>query len=139
MTKKREFLSVFILGALMYGLLEIIWRGYTHWSMLITGGVCFLVLYVIAPLSVSPLMKALYGSAFITLTELVVGILVNIVWGLDVWDYSDMPYNLFGQISFLYSAYWFILSFAAIPICRALRKRLTQKRAYSNSAISHIQ
>ncbi len=26
-------------------MVEILWRGYTHWTMTLTGGVCFLVLY----------------------------------------------------------------------------------------------
>ena len=37
--------GIFLIGGLGYGLLEILWRGRTHWSMLLTGGVCFIALY----------------------------------------------------------------------------------------------
>ena len=36
--------AVFSLGGLGYGGIEILWRGATHWSMLLTGGVCLLLL-----------------------------------------------------------------------------------------------
>jgi hypothetical protein len=43
----RELSNIFIIGGILYGLIEIIFRGYTHWSMVITGGLCFLIFYII--------------------------------------------------------------------------------------------
>ena len=36
---------VFIIGGLMYALIEISARGYTHWSMVLTGGLCLTLMY----------------------------------------------------------------------------------------------
>ena len=33
----------FVIGALGYGFIEILWRGHTHLSMLAAGGICFAV------------------------------------------------------------------------------------------------
>ena len=38
--RKTNFL-LFSFGALGYGLIEILWRGHTHPSMLTAGGICF--------------------------------------------------------------------------------------------------
>ena len=41
----REYLGLFLLGAAGYSLLEVLWRGYTHWTMGVTGGLCLSTLY----------------------------------------------------------------------------------------------
>ena len=38
---------IFILGGAAYGLLETLFRGYTHWTMVLTGGACVLTLYLL--------------------------------------------------------------------------------------------
>jgi hypothetical protein len=40
-----ENLQVFIIGALLYSGIEILFRSYTHWTMFLTGGICVVVLY----------------------------------------------------------------------------------------------
>ena len=48
MTNRRaavlEILTLFILGASIYCVLEVLWRGYTHWSMGLAGGVSLCML-----------------------------------------------------------------------------------------------
>ena len=85
-----EQLLIFFIGAAGYGAIELIWRGYTHWTMLITGGVCFLLLYNIFMLmeNTSPVIKAVIGSITITLIEFVAGMIINVQFGLGVVDYS---------------------------------------------------
>ena len=38
-------IAVFVLGGGAYGLMEILFRGHTHWTMLVTGGACALTLF----------------------------------------------------------------------------------------------
>ena len=117
-----EQLLIFLIGAAGYGAIELIWRGYTHWTMLITGGVCFLLLHNIFMLmeNASPFIKAVIGSLTITLIEFVAGMIINVKFGLGVWDYSDLPFNLYGQICLPYSALWFALSFPLVFFCKWL-------------------
>ena len=120
-----EYVFVYILGALGYGSIELLWRGRTHWTMLLTGGLCFLMIYLIGTrLRLPFLLKPLLCAAAITLTELLVGLLVNRALGWEVWDYSALPCNLLGQICPLYSGYWLLLSLPMLGLSRWLYRGL---------------
>lgn len=123
MRKITECLAVFAIGALGYPLLEIMWRGFSHWTMAVTGGLCLLFIYRLeAEYSAVPAWKkCAAGSLFITLCELTVGFVVNILLGWAVWDYSGLRLDLFGQVSLLYSCIWFVLCIPALYLCRKLR------------------
>lgn len=110
------YLIIFLLGGVGYGAVEIAFRGYTHWSMLLTGGSAFLTLYLINNTfdGTSIFIKALFGTVAITILELSVGIVVNRIFSLQVWDYSNLPFNFLGQISLTFSFAWYIISLFAI-------------------------
>lgn len=105
---------LFYLGGMCYTGLELLWRGFTHWSMFVLGGVCFVLLGNLKrfrpgrPLSV----RLTEASLLITVLELVCGLLVN--RNYRVWDYRHMPLNLFGQICLPFTLLWIPVSFAAM-------------------------
>lgn len=105
-------LFLFCIGALGYGGLEIAARGYTHWTMLLAGGVCLLGLRRISLVLASApfLLRCAAGAAMITGIELAVGLLCNRLLHWAVWDYSDQWGNLWGQICPQFTLYWFLLS-----------------------------
>ena len=117
-------LSLFTIGSVGYGLIELLWRGHTHWSMLLTGGSALLLLEKIDRLHQDEWMvlRCIRGAAAITGIELTVGLLVNKLLGLAVWDYSDLPLNLAGQICPLYSILWYLLCWPVYGILHKLRK-----------------
>ena len=98
-------------GGALYCGLELLWRGWTHGSMFLVGGLCFLLLGAF-PRRRKLWKNALLGAACVSGIELVSGILLNRVWKLHVWDYSAMPLNLWGQICLPYCLLW-------IPVCAA--------------------
>lgn len=104
---------IFVLGAGAYGLLEIIFRGHTHWTMLLTGGACILTIYYLQEwLFEQPLvLAALAGAMIITFYEFFVGVIVNLRFGWNVWDYSALSGNILGQICPAYTCIWFCLCF----------------------------
>ena len=106
---------VFLLGGVSYSLIEILWRGYTHYTMVLLGGVCFLSLYKLFNLmkDYSLLEKCVAGALLITTLEFTVGCFVNLVFHMNVWNYSSMPFNLLGQVCLVYSTLW---GFLCIPI-----------------------
>lgn len=122
MRRGHEFSAVFLIGGAVYSMLEILWRGYTHWSMTLTGGLCFLALYALhayaRPLSF--FVRCLLGALAVTALEFSAGCVVNLWLGWHVWDYSGAPLNLLGQICPAYTLLWFALAAAAAPICRRL-------------------
>lgn len=131
MRKRRiiEYTVIFCIGSLMYGLIEVIYRGYTHWTMALTGGFVFAALYFIN-LSLktrSLVLRGLIGCAVITLTELLVGIVVNRIFSMHVWDYSSLPGNFLGQICPSFSLCWFLLSIPGVYLSVFLYWQLNKK------------
>jgi len=119
-----EFLIVYLTGAVLYGSIETLWRGWTHWTMLILGGACFVLIYLISAASLPFILKPVISAAAITLLELGTGCLVNITLNWQVWDYSAMPANFMGQVCALYSFYWLMLSVPALLLCSFLRRAM---------------
>ena len=118
-------LTVFSIGAFGYGLIEILWRGYTHWSMLTAGGLSLLGLCRIERSKKTNLFKkAFAGCALITGIELIFGIIFNIILKKRVWSYKEMPLNLGGQICARYSFFWLILSIILMPLAGNLNHKL---------------
>lgn len=125
-TKLIKKTMLFSFGGAGYCLVELLWRGDTHWSMYITGGLCF---YIIGALNRTILCghrlwtKCAAGAGIITCVEFVCGCIVNIWLGLSVWDYTPLPLNIMGQVSLLYSVYWYILSAPLSSITRHMDMR----------------
>lgn len=120
-----ELFLVAAVGGVGYYGLEVLWRGWSHASMALTGAFCFLLYYRICAISRRPLwQRALMGAGIITAAELCVGLVVNVWLGLGVWDYSTLPLNLWGQISAVYSLLWFMLCLPLAGLCRGLRKKV---------------
>ena len=111
---------VFILGGVAYAMIEVLFRGHTHWTMVLTGGACVLTMYMMSGwlLDIPLIASALTGALVITMYELVVGLVVNIRLGWSVWDYSDMPGNILGQICPTFSAIWFLLCLIFLGIIK---------------------
>ena len=113
-----------IIGGIIYYLLECLWRGYSHWTMFILGGICFIALGLINEILSwdTPLViQMLIGGTIITILEFITGCIVNLWFGWNVWDYSDLPYNLLGQISLFSSIGWIGLSLVGIVLDDYLR------------------
>ena len=114
-----KYLFLGVIGSIIYMSLEILWRGYTHWTMGVLGGICFICLGLINELLSweTPLvLQILIGGTIITILELITGCIVNLWLEWNVWDYSDLPYNLLGQISLFSSVGWIGLSIVGIVL-----------------------
>ena len=118
-----EYTSVFLIGGMIYMLLELVWRGHTHWTMGICGGICFAELYLIEKymFDYPPIVKCTFGSFLITANEFITGCIVNVMLNWNVWDYSNRPLNLAGQICLPFSFLWFLLCIPAFFIARKIR------------------
>ena len=125
MEKLTEYAAVCTVGSVGYSAIEVLWRGFTHWTMALTGGVGFLLLYLtdLRMTGRSMLQKCAAGSLVLTAVEFVAGCIINRGCRLGVWDYSRRKGNLLGQICPLYSALWFLLCIPVLPLSRALRER----------------
>ena len=116
----RKIVKPFILiviGGLIYTSIEMLYRGYSHWTMFLVGGLAF---YMIGCINEyiqwdMPLYKQMaIGMSIITCLEFVTGFIVNIILKWNVWDYSNVPFNVLGQICLPFCAIWYFLSLVGI-------------------------
>jgi len=121
--KRIENICVFLAGGTVYGIIEMIWRGYTHWSMVLAGGAAFILIHLLNGRfrTHSIAMRCFIGAVVITLVELISGIILNLWLDMNVWDYSEMRWNLLGQICPAFSAMWFLLCIPAFYLSGVMR------------------
>ena len=102
---------VFAAGAVGYTLLEVLWRGHSHWSMAAAGGISLLLLSkVFRKLTAAPIyFKSIIGGGIITVIELCFGAVFNLGLGMHVWDYSGVRGNILGQICPVYTVLWCLI------------------------------
>ena len=105
-------------------LMEVGFRGWSHGSMFLAGGSCFLLLGGLEkarprlPLAV----RAVFGSLVITSVELLAGLLVNRQH--QVWDDRGQPWNFHGQVCLPFSLLWIPVSLGAFLLYSRLDSRL---------------
>lgn len=120
----EKWLILWVIGGFIYFLIEIMWRGYSHWTMFVLGGACFLMLGSINnvfPWEMPLWKQVLIGTFIITIAEFFTGCLVNIKFGWQVWNYSHMPGNILGQICPQYILLWVPVSLVGIIVDDWLR------------------
>ncbi|MDO5784356.1 MAG: hypothetical protein Q4P20_04745 [Eubacteriales bacterium] len=99
-------------GCWGYPFLEFLWRGWSHWSMALAGGICFGLLGRISDRMHGRhiALRCAAGAAAITSVEFLFGCIFNLGLHMQVWDYSNELFNIAGQVCIRYSAIWFFLS-----------------------------
>lgn len=123
----RKLLKLLILlsaGGAIYVLIELFFRGRSHWSMFLVGGICFILIGGLNnwfPWNWSIFRQMGISAVIVTAVEFFSGVLLNLVLKWNVWDYSNMPFNIYGQICLPFTAIWFFLSFLAIVVDDFLR------------------
>jgi len=118
--RAAEFSIVFTTGFVLYPLLERIFKGSTHWSMAVAGGLCLAIVYLLstrAPLSLW--LNCLAGALAITAVEFIAGCAVNLWAGWNVWSYAREPLNLLGQVCVKFTFLWYAL---CIPLTLLSRR-----------------
>ena len=125
--KFSRSLSLFTIGGLGYIVIENIWRGYSHITMFFAGGLSFLCIEIMdirLGKSINTFSKCILGSSIITTIEFVFGCIFNLYYKMNVWDYSHLPFNLFGQISLVFSFLWCLLTLPVLWIGKGVRRIL---------------
>jgi uncharacterized membrane protein len=92
--------------------------------MFLLGGLCFVCLGLInelIPWQMPFLKQMLIGMLIITYFEFITGCVLNIWLGWGIWDYSNIPGNILGQICPVFSFLWFWISGAGIILDDWLR------------------
>lgn len=124
-----ERMALFVLGGCGYQGVELAWRGTTHWTMFLAGGICLCLLQPLSARQLPLPAAAGVGAAGVSGLELVIGIVSRQVLHVVVWDYSAEWGNLAGLVCPRYSFYWFVLCGWVILVLR-MAERLTKHPVY---------
>ena len=113
-------MKFFLIGAVGYPLLELAWRGRTHPSMALAGGLSTSLIHRIGRTDLHPVNKVLLCGAGITVIEAACGL----IWNRrhQVWDYRHMPLNWRGQVCLPFALAWCGLSAAYLLAEKAITK-----------------
>ena len=117
-------LILFSIGGGIYNLVEILYRGNTHWTMFVVGGVCFICIGWInefLPWTLALWKQMLIGGAIITIIEFLSGCIINLWLEWNVWDYSHVPLNILGQVCLPFFFAWVGLSLVGIVLDDVIR------------------
>jgi uncharacterized membrane protein len=129
----KKLLTIFLVGFITYIGFEVIFtavygefsklvanpflslQGFSSLWMGVVGGLLLIILGKFNEidgfhLGLPMLVQSLIGCVVITLIELLSGCILNLYMGLNLWDYSYLPWNLWGQINVGHSLYWLLLS-----------------------------
>lgn len=113
-----EYLFLLILGGAIYYGIECLWRGYSHITMFFVGGMAFILIGLINEIVDWNMLfwwQMTIGDVCVLILEFTFGVIFNIILGLNVWDYSDLPFNILGQICLLFALLWLpIIAFAIV-------------------------
>lgn len=117
-------LVLWSIGGLLYVLCEIMFRGRSHWTMFIVGGLCFWLMGLINEViswDMPIWQQCIIGAFIVTAVEFLAGCIINIGLGWQVWDYTELPFNLLGQICLPFTMLWAVLSAVGIVLDDYLR------------------
>lgn len=130
-----KYLILLLVGGTAYYYIEILARGFSHWTMFIVGGICFILIGIINEITpkMSLLKQMLLSAVIITVVEFIAGCILNIWLEMNIWDYTDEIGNIFGQICPKHTCYWFLLSSVGIVLDDYIRHFLfgEEKPKYS--------
>lgn len=119
-----KYLFLFWFGGSTYVTLEVLWRGYSHWTMLLLAGIVFIILGLLNEIwdwNDSLVKQVVAGTIIATVLEFITGCIVNLWLGWNVWDYTGIPGNILGQVCIPFTILWAIISLVAIVIDDIIR------------------
>lgn len=126
MKKIIKYLTLFLVGGALYYALEVLFRGYSFLAMAGCGGLCFIICGVLNEKDrcMTLVLQMAIAACGITAIEFIFGLILNVWLGLGMWDYSNMPGNILGQICPQFMVLWFFLSAVGIFLDDLIRWRI---------------
>lgn len=139
-----KHIILFLIGGATYFCIEILWRGYSHWTMFLLGGLCFFCVGALnnyLPWEMNFETQATIGGIIITVLEFIVGLTVNVWLKWGIWNYSALPLNIMGQICLPFTLIWIVLSAAIIVVDDWVRYKIfkEEKPHYTSLILNKLR
>ena len=118
-------LGLFLSCGFIYCMIEILFRGWSHWSMFVLAG--FLGVFCVDSINntlsfdCDYIVQILISTILCTIGEGISGIILNVWLQLNVWNYSKMTFGtfFFGQCNVLFCFAWMLIISIIIFYCDA--------------------
>ena len=118
-------LGLFLSCGFIYCMIEILFSGWSHWSMFVLTG--FLGVFCVDSINntlsfdCDYIVQILISTILCTIGEGISGIILNVWLQLNVWDYSKMTFGtfFFGQCNVLFCFAWMLIISIIIFYCDA--------------------
>ena len=111
---------IFIISGFIYTALELLWRGYTHWTMFVCAGICGLAMANInnnwLKFDTDFRIQVVAGALVCTAMEFIFGIIFN--GDFTIWDYRGLwgtIHWLGDQVNILFFGVWILISIFGLP------------------------
>lgn len=121
--------AVGLFSSTIYGLVEICWRGFTHWTMLVLAFIVGLILSYINNefLEFDDFYEyqVLFGTVISTIFEYIFGMIFN--QDFSIWDYRGSwgTIHLLGdQVNLVFIGAWALICFFGLPMLDFLQWKL---------------
>lgn len=127
MQKALKLFTAFVFGALVYGLIEISVRGFSHITMGLLGGASMIVIHLLNDQrreGINYFLQIGIVAFFITAIEFLAGEILNVWLKMNIWDYSDVPMNFDGQICLPFVFFWIILAMIGTAVDDLMRWKM---------------
>lgn len=121
-----KYLFLFHFGGGTYTTIELLFRNETYIQMYVLGGICFVICGLLNEKfswDFGLVWQVLIGTAIVTALEFLTGMIFNVWLGMEMWSYSNLPLNLYGQIAPLFIALWMPIVLLAIILDDVIRYR----------------
>ncbi len=124
-TGKYIFIGLF--SSFVYCSVEILFRGWTHWTMALLAFIVGIILSIINDeiLEYDDYfeLQVLFGTCVCIVFEGIFGLLFN--QDFKIWDYRNLPYTFFfKQLNLIFCGAWMIITAFGIPLLDWLQYKL---------------
>lgn len=139
-----KYLFLLCVGGSIYYLVEVLYRGYSHYTMFFVGGICFILIGLLNEGMSWDLCiekQVGLGLAAVLIVEFISGCILNLWLGLHIWDYSKLPFNILGQICLPFALLWIPLVVVAILLDDSIRYTFfdEQRPKYTSHVVQKIK
>lgn len=111
-------LGTFMVGGFIYCIIELLYRGYTDFSMYVLAGFCAIIMGGLNNLfsfDMSFIAQVIVSSLACITGEYITGMLVN--QNFTIWDYRNLPFTFAnGQLNLFFCFAWVAISIIGIPL-----------------------
>lgn len=134
--KTFPYSIIFLISGIIYVVLEILWRGHSHWTMFVCAGLCGLVMAGInnnlLEFDTDFRIQVVVSALCCSMAEFLFGLAFN--QDFTIWDYRDTwgtLHFLGDQVNILFFGIWILISIFALPFLDWLQWKMgLEKKPY---------